>query len=63
MGVEPLSVRLSVFSDFKHKYLRNQWVDHNPILSEELFGTAKGGIRFWSRSDQFSGFYGNKQLK
>ena len=33
---------------------------YNQILSEASFGLVKGCIRFWVRSDQTSGFYGNR---
>ena len=39
------SVRGSVHI-FKHEYFRNQWADHNEILSEASFGLGKGCIRF-----------------
>ena len=44
---------------FKHEYLRDQQADYNQILSEASLGCGKGGIRFWCRSDQNSGFHGN----
>ena len=47
---------------FKHEYLRDQWVDSNQILSEAPFGWGIGCIRFWARSDQNSGFHGNRKL-
>ena len=44
---------------FKHKYLFNQWADHNEILTEASLGWGKGCIRFGARSDKKSGFHGN----
>ena len=44
---------------FKLEYLRNQWAKCNEILSEPSLGLGKGCIRFWSRPDRNSGFYGN----
>ena len=52
----------SIVYNFKHEYLCNQWVDHNQILSEASLGWGKGCIRFWARSDQNSGFHGNRKL-
>ena len=45
---------------FKLEYLRNQWANRNQILSEASLGREKGGIRFWTRSDQNSGDHGNR---
>ena len=65
-GVRPSSVvrrrPSSVVHNFKHKYLCNQWADRNQILSEASLGWGKGCIRFWARSDQNSGFHGNRKL-
>ena len=52
---------VSVFVDiFKRKYLRNQWVNCNGILSEPSLGWGKGCIRFRARSDRNSGVHGNE---
>ena len=59
-GVRPSSS--SVVHNFKHEYLCNQWADHNQILSEASLDWGKGCIRFWARSDQNSGFHGNRKL-
>ena len=59
-GVRPSSS--SVVHNFKHEYLCNQWADHNQILSEASLGWGKGCIWFWARSDQNSGFHGNRKL-
>ena len=59
-SVHPL-VRLCVLT-FKHEYLLGQWVDRNQILSEASLGWI-GCIRFWARSDQNSGFHGNRKLQ
>ena len=59
--VEPASVRPCVHT-FKHEYLWNQWADRNQILSEASLGWGKGCIWFWARSDQNSGFLGNRKL-
>ena len=32
---------------FKLEYLRNQWTNHNEILSESSLGWGKGCIKFW----------------
>ena len=53
-----LCVCLSV-NIFKLEYLRNQWANHNQILSEASLGRGKGCIRFWTRSDKNSGVLGN----
>ena len=45
---------------FKHEYLRHQQADHNQYLSEASLGWGKGFSRFWSKSDQNSGFHGNR---
>ena len=58
-GVRPSSV---VVHNFKHEYLCNQWADCNQILSEASLGWGKGCIWFWARSDQNSGFHGNRKL-
>ena len=47
---------------FKKEYLSYQWVDRNQIGSEASLGWWIGCIRFWARSDQNSGFYGNRKL-
>ena len=47
---------------FKNEYLCDHWVDRNQILSEALLGWGIGCIRFWARSDQNSGFHGNRKL-
>ena len=44
----------------KHECLCNQRADRNQILSEASFGWGKGCIRFLVRSDQNSGFHGNR---
>ena len=55
------SWRLSVcVHTFKHEYLPNQWADCNQILIEASLGLGKSCIRFWARSDQNSGFHGNR---
>ena len=51
-----------VVHNFKHEYLCNQWASCNQILSEASLGWGKGCIRFWARSDQNSGFHGNRKL-
>ena len=59
----PLSRRLSVCASvytFKHEYLGDQGADSNQILSESILEWGKGCIRFWCRSDQNSGFHGNR---
>ena len=60
--VRRLSVVAVVVHNFKHEYLCNQWADHNQILSKASLGWGKGCMRFWARSDQNSGFYGNRKL-
>ena len=55
------SVRVCVHT-FKHEYLRVQWVDRNQILSEASLGWGIDCNRFWARSDQNSGFHGNRKL-
>ena len=59
-GVRPSSV--VVVHNFKHVYLCSQLADNNQILSEASLGWGKGCIRFWARSDQNSGFHGNRKL-
>ena len=44
-----LSVCLAV-DIFKLEYLRNQWANHNNILTEPSLGWGKSCIRFWARS-------------
>ena len=56
------SVVVVVVHNFKHEYLCNQWADRNQILSKASLGLGKGCIRFWARSDQNSGFHGNRKL-
>ena len=49
--VRPL-VRPSVSASvniFKLEYLRNQWANHNQILSEASLGWGIDCIRFWTR--------------
>ena len=43
-----LSVSVSV-NIFKLEYLRNQWANHNQILSEALLEWGIDCIRFWTR--------------
>ena len=45
---------------FKHEYLRDQMTNHNQISSGASLGWGIDFIRFWVRSDQNSGFHGNK---
>ena len=71
MVVEPSSVRPSVrpcvrpcvraftFSG-KLEYLYDNKANRNQILSKASLRRGKGRIRFWARSDQNSGFYGNR---
>ena len=65
LRVEPASVRPCVrasvraLTPSKHEYLRNQWANHNQILSEASLGCGKGCNRFLARSDWNSGFDGN----
>ena len=60
-GVRPASSSV-VVHNLKHEYLCNQWADHNQILSEASLGWGKDCIWFWARSDQKSGFHGNRKL-
>ena len=63
MGLEPASVRPCVrvcVHTFKHEYLWDRLADGNQILYEASLGWGKGCIRFWCRSDQNSGFHGNR---
>ena len=50
----------SVRKHFKHEYLHNQWAYRNQILTEASLGRGKGCNKFWVRSDQNSGFHGNR---
>ena len=45
---------------FRSENFLNPGADHNEILSEASLGWGKGCIRFWARSDQNSGFQGNR---
>ena len=53
-----MCVRVSV-NNFKHEY-EDEGADCNQILSEASLGWGKACIRFWVRSDQNSGFHGNR---
>ena len=53
------SVRPSVHT-FKHEYLSDQPADRDQISSGASLGWVIGCIRFWARSDQNSGFHGNR---
>ena len=54
-----VSVRPCV-NTFKYEYFHNQRADHNQILTEASLGWVKGCNKFWARSDQNSGFHGNR---
>ena len=53
------SVRAPVHT-FKHNYLCNQQADRNHISSGASLGWGIDCIKFWVRSDQNSGFHGNR---
>ena len=55
IGLEPASVRPSVRPHFQ-----DQLADRNQILSGASLGWGLDCIRFWVRSDQNSGFHGNR---
>ena len=59
MGLEPSCIRACVHT-FKDEYLYEQLADCNQILYEASLGCGKDGIRFGCRSDQNSGFNGNR---
>ena len=50
-----------VVHTFEHKYFQDQLTDFSQNLSAASFGWWKGCIRFWGRSDQNSGFHGNRK--
>ena len=63
MVVEPSSVRASVrpcVHTFNLEYFLDNKANRNQILSEASLRRGKGCIRFWARSDQNSGFHGNR---
>ena len=45
---------------FKHEYVCDQLLNHNQISSGASLGKGIDCIRFWVRSDQNSGFHGNR---
>ena len=63
IGLKPASLSASVSVSihiFIHEYLLDQPDDHNQISSKASLGWGIGCIRFWARSDQNSGFHGNR---
>ena len=52
-------IRPSVHT-FKYKYLLDQLANQYYISSGSFLGQGVGCIRFWARSDQNYGFYGNR---
>ena len=62
-GVRPsVCSSVCVLTIFKHEYLHNQWADNNQILIEASLGWGKSFIKLWARSDQNSGFHGNRSF-
>ena len=45
---------------FKYEYFHNQQANHNQIITASSLGWGNGCNKFWARSDQNSGFHGNR---
>ena len=60
MVLQPVSVTSVSIHTFKHEYLLGHWASYNQILSQVSLEWGKDCIRFRNRSDQNSGFHGNR---